>query len=195
MKNRIERILFFIFYLIVFCLLCSFKTNKSVLSETIKNKNVKKEKLVFFDLKEYNESGLLIFEKWDDGYECKYFYDDNNNLISSEQNTGIKTTLEKIDENTIIEYWSNEIVKKYEYNNGKLIKEYWSEVDFIEYFYDENGNEKSYKSTSGKISWNEYNDKNLLIYRKDSNNNEYFFDYEFWPSGTIKKRINYKLIK
>ena len=183
------------FCLILLGLLCSCQTNKSVPSETIKNKNVKKEKLVFFDLKEYNESGLLIFEKWDDGYECKYFYDDNNNLISSEQNTGIKTTLEKIDENTIIEYWSNGIVKKYEYNNGKLIKEYWSEDDFTEYFYDKNGNEESYKSSSGKISWNEYNDKNLLIYRKDSNNNEYFFDYEFWPSGTIKKRINYKLIK
>ena len=195
MKNCIKRNQVFMFCLILLGLLCSCQTNKSVLSETIKNKNVKKEKLVFFDLKEYNESGLLIFEKWDDGYECKYFYDDNNNLRSSEQNTGIKTTLEKIDENTNIEYWSNGIVKKYEYNNGKLIKEYWSEVDFIEYFYDENGNEKSYKSTSGKISWNEYNDKNLLIYRKDSNNNEYFFDYEFWPNGTIKKRINYKLIK
>ena len=195
MKSYIKRNPYIILYLVILCLLTSCQTNKSILSETINEKNVKKENLVFFDLKEYNEFGLLIFEKWNDGYECKYFYDDNNNLIASEQNTGIKTTFKKIDENTSIEYWSNGIVKMYEYKNGRLIKEYWSEVDYTEYFYDEKGNEESYKSSYGEISWNEYNDNNLLIYRKNSNNNEYFFDYEFWPNGTIKKRINYKLIK
>ena len=195
MKSYFKRNPYIILYLVILCLLTSCQTNKSILSKTMNEKNVKKENLVFFDLKEYNEFGLLIFEKWNDGYECKYFYDDNNNLIASEQNTGIKTTFKKIDENTSIEYWSNGIVKMYEYNNGRLIKEYWSEVDYTEYFYDEKGNEESYKSSYGEISWNEYNDNNLLIYRKNSNNNEYFFDYEFWPNGTIKKRINYKLIK
>jgi len=195
MKSYFKRNPYIILYLVILCLLTSCQTNKSILSKTMNEKNVKKENLVFFDLKEYNELGLLIFEKWNDGYECKYFYDDNNNLIASEQNTGIKTTFKKIDENTSIEYWSNGIVKMYEYNNGRLIKEYWSEVDYTEYFYDEKGNEESYKSSYGEISWNEYNDNNLLIYRKNSNNNEYFFDYEFWPNGTIKKRINYKLIK
>ncbi len=195
MKSYYKRNPYIILYLVILCLLTSCQTNKSILSETINEKNVKKENLVFFDLKEYNEFGLLIFEKWNDGYECKYFYDDSNNLIASEQNTGIKTTFKKIDENTSIEYWSNGIVKMYEYKNGRLIKEYWSEVDYTEYFYDEKGNEESYKSSYGEISWNEYNDNNLLIYRKNSNNNEYFFDYEFWPNGTIKKRINYKLIK
>jgi hypothetical protein len=195
MKSYFKRNPYIILYLVILCLLTSCQTNKSILSETINEKNVNKEKLVFFDLKEYNEFGLLIFEKWNDGYECKYFYDDNNNLIASEQNTGIKTTFKKIDENTSIEYWSNGIVKMYEYKNGRLIKEYWSEVDYIEYFYDEKGNEESYRSSYGEISWNEYNDNNLLIYRKNSNNNEYFFDYEFWPNGTIKKRINYILIK
>ncbi len=195
MKSYFKRNPYIILYLVILCLLTSCQTNKSILSETINEKNVKKENLVFFDLKEYNEFGLLIFEKWNDGYECKYFYDDNNNLIASEQNTGIKTTFKKIDENTSIEYWSNGIVKMYEYKNGRLIKEYWSEVDYTEYFYDEKGNEESYRSSYGEISWNEYNDNNLLIYRKNSNNNEYFFDYEFWPNGTIKKRINYKLIK
>ncbi len=195
MKSYFKRNPYIILYLVILCLLTSCQTNKSILSETINEKNVKKENLVFFDLKEYNEFGLLIFEKWNDGYECKYFYDDNNNLIASEQNTGIKTTFKKIDENTSIEYWSNGIVKMYEYKNGRLIKEYWSEVDYTEYFYDEKGNEESYKSSYGEISWNEYNDNNLLIYRKNSNNNEYFFDYEFWPNGIIKKRINYKLIK
>ncbi len=194
MKSYFKRNPYIILYLVILCLLTSCQTNKSILSETINEKNVKKENLVFFDLKEYNEFGLLIFEKWNDGYECKYFYDDNN-LIASEQNTGIKTTFKKIDENTSIEYWSNGIVKMYEYKNGRLIKEYWSEVDYTEYFYDEKGNEESYRSSYGEISWNEYNDNNLLIYRKNSNNNEYFFDYEFWPNGTIKKRINYKLIK
>ncbi len=195
MKSYFKRNPYIILYLVILCLLTSCQTNKSILSETINEKNVKKENLVFFDLKEYNEFGLLIFEKWNDGYECKYFYDDSNNLIASEQNTGIKTTFKKIDENTSIEYWSNGIVKMYEYKNGRLIKEYWSEVDYTEYFYDEKGNEESYRSSYGEISWNEYNDKNLLIYRKNSNNNEYFFDYEFWPNGTMKKRINYKLIK
>jgi hypothetical protein len=194
MKSYYKRNPYIILYLVILCLLTSCQTNKSILSETINEKNVKKENLVFFDLKEYNEFGLLIFEKWNDGYECKYFYDDNN-LIASEQNTGIKTTFKKIDENTSIEYWSNGIVKMYEYKNGRLLKEYWSEVDYTEYFYDEKGNEESYRSSYGEISWNEYNDNNLLIYRKNSNNNEYFFDYEFWPNGTIKKRINYKLIK
>jgi len=195
MKSYFKRNPYIILYLVILCLLTSCQTNKSILFKTMNEKNVKKENLVFFDLKEYNEFGLLIFEKWNDGYECKYFYDDNNNLIASEQNTGIKTTFKKIDENTSIEYWSNGIVKMYEYKNGRLIKEYWSEVDYTEYFYDEKGNEESYKSSYGEISWNEYNDNNLLIYRKNSNNNEYFFDYEFWPNGTIKKRINYKLIK
>lgn len=193
MKNRTFKNHIFIFCSTLICLLSSCQTNKNVLSQTLNSKNVQKENLIFFDLKEYNESGLLIFEKWDDGYECKYFYDDNNNLISSEQNTGIKTTYEKIDENTVFEYWSNGIIKVYEYNNGKLIKESWSSGAYTEYFYDENGNEEYYKSSSGTISWNEYNDKNILLYRKDSENNEYFFDYAFWPDGKIKKRINYKL--
>ena len=44
-----------------------------------------------------------------------------------------------------------------------------------------------------KKAIDEYNDKNLLVYRNSSKGDQYFFDYEFWDNGTIKKRINYKL--
>ena len=166
--------------------------SNNILSKTINEKQIEKSNLVFFDMKEYDRNGNLIFEKWNDGFECKYFYDKNNKLISSKQNTGITTQFIQLDENTILENWSDGFQKVYVYTNKKLVKEYYSEDIFTEYFYDENGNEIYYKSSTGLISWNEYNDKNLLIYRKNSNGDQYFFDYEFWDNGNIKKRINYK---
>ena len=52
------------------------------------------------------------------------------------------------------------------------VKEYFSDKDYTEYFYDENGLGTSYKSSSGLISWNEYNEAGLLIYRKNKKTKE-----------------------
>ncbi|MBO4533420.1 MAG: hypothetical protein J5726_06965 [Treponema sp.] len=173
----------------------SCSSTKNVLAHTLKEKQINKTDLVFFDSKEYDSNGNLIFEKWDDGYECKYFYDENNKLVSSEQNTGITTEFFYMNDDLVLEQWSDGMLKIYTYQNGKLIKENYSETAFTEYFYDENGNEIYYTSSTGTTSWNEYNDDNLLIYRKNSKGEQYFFDYEFWDNGNIKKRINYKLNK
>ena len=168
------------------------QSSKSILRQTIEQKSVSKRKLVFFDVKEYDEEGKLIFEKWNNGYTCKYLYDENNNLTGTEQNNGITTLFLDVDENNKIELWSDGRTKHYVYENGKLIKEFFSEQDYTEYYYDENGFETSYKSSSGLVSWNEYNEAGLLIYRKNNKADRYFFDYEFWENGNVKKRKNYK---
>ena len=143
------------------------QSSKSILKQTIEQKSVSKRKLVFFDVKEYDEEGKLIFEKWNNGYTCKYLYDENNNLTGTEQNNGITTLFLDVDENNKIELWSDGRTK-------------------------ENGFETSYKSSSGLVSWNEYNEAGLLIYRKNNKADRYFFDYEFWENGNVKKRKNYK---
>lgn len=168
------------------------QSSKSILEQTIEEKSVSKRKLKLIDVKEYDQDGKLIFEKWDNGYTCKYIYDENNILTGTEQNTGITTMFFDLDENNKVELWSDGSTKRYVYENGRLVKEYFSDKDYTEYFYDENGLETSYKSSSGFISWNEYNEAGLLIYRKNNKANRYFFDYEFWENGKVKKRKNYK---
>lgn len=183
---------------IVLILACSLaciiacQSSHSILQQTIEQKNLSRRKLVLFDVKEYDEEGKLFFEKWNDGYTCKYLYDENNNLAGTEQSTGITTLFLDVDENNKIELWSDGRTKQYVYENGKLVKEFFSDKDYTEYYYDENGFETSYKSSSGLVSWNEYNEDGLLIYRKNNKADRYFFDYEFWENGNIKKRKNYK---
>jgi YD repeat-containing protein len=190
-KSVKNSILFTILACTSACILAC-QSSKSILQQTIEKKSVSKRKLVLFDVKEYDEDGKLIFEKWNDGFTCKYKYDENNNLAGTEQNNGITTLFLDADENNKIELWSDGRTKYYVYQNGKLIKEYFSDSDYTDYYYDENGFETSYKSSSGLVSWNEYNDDGLLVYRKNNKADRYFFDYEFWGNGNIKKRKNYK---
>ena len=182
-------------FIILACLLAcilSCQSSKSILQQTIEKKSISRRKLVLFDVKEYDEDGKLVFEKWNDGYTCKYRYDENNCLAGTEQNNGITTLFVDADENNKIELWSDGRIKYYVYKDGKLIKEYFSDKDYTDYYYDENGLETSYKSSSGLVSWNEYNEDGLLVYRKNNKADRYFFDYEFWGNGNIKKRKNYK---
>ena len=98
---------------IVLILACSLaciiacQSSHSILQQTIEQKNLSRRKLVLFDVKEYDEEGKLIFEKWNDGYTCKYLYDENNNLAGTEQSTGITTLFLDVNENNKIELWSD----------------------------------------------------------------------------------------
>lgn len=173
-------------------MLISCSSTKNVLYVTIKEKNIKKENLLFFDYKTYDKSGNMTFEKWNDGFECEYFYDEKGELKSSIQNTGITTIFQKIDEYKVMENWSNgmQILNVYD-DNKHLIKQYFSETLYTEYFFDSNGKESHFTSSSGKTSWNYYNNDGLLKYRKDSSGNEYFYEYEFYADNKIKKRTSY----
>ena len=115
------------------------QSSQSILKQTIEQKNLSRRKLVLFDVKEYDEKGNLIFEKWNDGYTCKYLYDENNILTGTEQSTGITTMFLDLDQNNKIELWSDGRNKQYVYQDGKLVKEFFSDKDYIEYYYDEHG--------------------------------------------------------
>ena len=184
-----KRILFLLFVSVVFI---SCASTKNVLDETIKEKNITKEKLNFHDYKTYDQNGNILFEKWNDGFECEYYYNEDGELISSKQNTGITTVYQRIDEYNVIENWSNgmQILNVYD-NNKNLLIQFFSETLYIEFFFDSNGKETHFISSSGNTSWNYYNNDGLLNYRKDSKGNEYFYEYEFYPDNKIKKRTSY----
>ncbi len=137
-KSLFKSLLLSILACVSACILAC-QSSKSILQQTIEQKSVSKRKLVFFDVKEYDQDGKLIFEKWNDGYTCKYKYDENNNLAGTEQNNGITTLFLDVDENNKIELWSDGRTKRYVYENGKLVKEYFSDKDYTDYYYEENG--------------------------------------------------------
>lgn len=182
----------FLVMLLVSVVFISCSLARNVLNETIKEKNISKENLIFFDYKTYDQNGNILFEKWSDGFECEYYYNEKGELKSSKQNTGITTVFQRIDECKVIEKWSNgmQILNVYD-DNKNLIKQIFSETSYIEYYFDANGKETHFISSSGNTSWNYYNKEGLLNYRKDSKGNEYFYEYEFYPNNKIKKRTSY----
>ena len=163
----------------------------------------KKSKYVLFDVKQYNMNGNLTEETWDDGYNCRYFYDENNNPVRSVQNTGITTEYKVLDEHEILETWSDGRQKQYIYDmNHNLVREYWKDPDeekfdcFTEYTYI-NKREVRYSvymyGEKASTYWNYYDENGVLSRRTSSYGDEYFFDYEYYEDGKVKTRYNYKL--
>lgn len=155
-----------------------------------------------FDIKTYDLDGKLLEETWDDGYNCKYFYDNNNNPTYSYQNTGITTKYKIISSSEIEETWSNGIKKLYYYNqNHKLTREYYKYPDennfnyYTEYIYDEYNRELSYSSYRGakkiSTSWNYYDENNILTRRTNSDGEEYVFVYDNTEQYIIRYNFKY----
>lgn len=189
--------------------ICDLITNNedssSIIEKLSSEKDFNLDRLELLGIKEYDRKGRLFKEtmydlKWNDVFIVYYFYDLKDNLSFSRHSSGVTTTYTKIDDNTVSEEWSNDIKKTYVYKDGNQVKEIFyqpdlEEPDYIEYFFDENGLETYYRANDGRTSWNEYNDSNLLVYRHSDEGNEYYFGYQFWSDGTVKKRMCYKLNK
>ena len=163
----------------------------------------KKSKYVLFDVKQYDVNGNLTEETWDDGYNCKYFYDENNNPVRSVQNTGITTEYKVVDEHEILETWSDGSQKMYIYDmNHNLRREYWKDPyeesfeNYMEYTYKGNREVRYSVYMYGVKSttyWNYYDENGVLVRRTNSNGDEYFLDYDYYENGKVKTRYMYEL--
>ena len=163
----------------------------------------KKSKYVLFDVKQYDVNGNLTEERWDDGYECRYFYDENNNPVRSVQNTGITTEYKVVDEHEILEIWSDGSQKMYIYDmNHNLVREYWKDPEderfenYMEYTFIDNREVRYSVYMYGVKSttyWNYYNENEVLVRRTNSNGDEYFLDYDYYENGKVKTRYMYEL--
>lgn len=157
---------------------------------------------VFFDIKDYDSRGNVVFEKWDDNTEIEYFYDSNGNWIGRKESNGVTSSCLKENETTIVETYNNGLTRIYSYtdNDCKNVK---SEISYFDnpanlaltaYYFDDNGLETMYVyiSFSGKRTdyWNFYNEQNQLVRRVSSEGDEYYFEYTTTPEGN-KRRIGY----
>lgn len=162
----------------------------------------KKSKYVLFDVKQYDVNGNLTEERWDDGYECRYFYDENNNPVRSVQNTGITTEYKVLDEHEILETWSDGSQKMYIYDmNHNLVREYWKDPEderfenYMEYTFIDNREVRYSVYMYGERSstyWNYYDENGVLVRRTNSNGDEYFLYYDYYENGKVKTRYMYE---
>lgn len=162
----------------------------------------KKSKYVLFDVKQYDVNGNLTEETWDDGYNCKYFYDENNNPVRSVQNTGITTEFKVVDEHEILETWSDGSQRQYIYDmNHNLVREYWKDPEderfenYMEYTFIDNREVRYSVYMYGEKAstyWNYYDENGILVRRTNSYGEEYFFDYDYYENGKVKTRYIYE---
>lgn len=157
---------------------------------------------VFFDFKEYDKNGKLVLEKWDDNTVIEYLYDKKGNWIGKKQSDGVTSRCVKTDSRIITETYSNGIITTYRYldDDCKILTEEKSVVKEMNletttvYLFNEKGNETMfiYYSPNGTCtSWNEYDENNRLVKRTNSYGDEYYYEYEFYKNGSVKKRICY----
>jgi YD repeat-containing protein len=101
----------------------------------------------------YDENNNLIYSENSYGYWVKREYDENGNGIYSENSNGYWTKIE-YDENgnEIYSEFSNGYWEKYEYDeNGNMIYEEDSDGYWVKYEYDENGNMIYQENSLGEI--------------------------------------------
>ena len=161
-----------------------------------------KSKYVLFDVKQYDVNGNLTEETWDDGYNCKYFYDENNNPVRSVQNTGITTEFKVVDEHEILETWSDGSQRQYIYDmNHNLVREYWKDPEderfenYMEYTFIDNREVRYSVYMYGEKTstyWNYYDENGVLVRRTNSYGDEYFLDYDYYENGKVKTRYIYE---
>lgn len=162
----------------------------------------KKSKYVLFDVKQYDVNGNLTEETWDDGYNCKYFYDENNNPVRSVQNTGITTEFKVVDEHEILETWSDGSQRQYIYDmNHNLVREYWKDPEderfenYMEYTFIDNREVRYSVYMYGEKTstyWNYYDENGVLVRRTNSYGEEFFFEFEYYDNGKVKTRYMYE---
>ena len=73
--------------------------------------------------------------------------------------------------------------------NGETVNR-WVNVLITEY--DTKGNKIHYKKSDGYESWDEYDTDGHKIHYKNSDGNEEWYEYEFYPSGKVSKKIEYR---
>lgn len=169
----------------------------------------------------YDLNGYEIFRILPNGEIVFKYFDDNGNLIKDEEGTTYKYN-EKNQMIYSCTNYGREIIFSYD-ENGNLIEERYNpnnpRYEFvITYEYNEFG-QKIYENQYSYEAWYTYNSKGLLekctvnkfdssedegdeIYEYDENGNlihfknwdvNLKFEYEFFPSGNIKRKITRKV--
>ncbi|MBP5437724.1 MAG: hypothetical protein J6Y30_07070 [Treponema sp.] len=120
----------------------------------------------------------MIYEKYSDGYEKSYKYDQKVNKIYVRENGR--------------EYW-------YEYDSsGNMIYEKDSDGYENRLEYDQKGNKIHVKHDNHELCyerelWYEYDSKGNITHMKDTyaDGREFWYEYTFYPDGKIKSKKGY----
>ena len=160
------------------------------------------------EYKEYDQFGRVIYIKYSNS-EYKYDYDESGtkrhaiSFLYSKKDSEIWDDLDSKG-NVIHEKSSDGTEAWYEWNeDNKLI--YMGYGDGNEARYEIKGNitevhftgSDGYTSTSiidNGTEYIEYDDKGNVIHFENSGGHEEFYEYTFWPDGTIKTKITYEKI-
>ena len=153
----------------------------------------------FSDVKEvwyeYDTKGNKIHTKYSDGKEEWYEYDAKGNNIHNKHSDGFEEWYEHDANGNFIHALNSRGNESwYEYDaKGNIIYSKHS-YDETWYKYDANGNEIYAYDLDGYERWCEYDANGKLIHNKDSEGNEEYYEYEYYPNGIISKEICYKSI-
>lgn len=119
---------------------------------------------------ERNDRNLVVHVKNSKGREVWYRYNDDNQLIFSIDNEGIKERIHHFNGKVCTKFSDKyNAVFEYRYDESdELLQEVRKNNKVIEtYKYDENGN-CIYKSIGGTEYWNEYDERSQVTYSKSS---------------------------
>lgn len=203
-------VLLFCLALTAFSVSC---TSKIKVGSTVqKNVTVDGESVVrnlkISECREYDQFGRVIYIKYSNS-EFKYDYDEsgskrhaisflyskkddeswadldsNGNEIHVKYKSGFEEWNEYNDENKLI-YRKNKYgdETRYEYK-GNITEVYFTGIDGY----------TSLSSIDNGTEYFEYDDKGNVIHFENSGGHEEFYEYTFWPDGTIKTKITYEKI-
>lgn len=137
--------------------------------------------------KEYNEKGELIIpgEKFDEhGNKIYYKSREGEGRIQNDYDNKGNLIHKKVFDSDGLEGW-------YDYNNkGKKIhqiEKFSVNGQENEKWFDDNGNEIHWKSSSGMENWTEYNSDNKPIHCKDNRNSEWWRQYDKYGNQILHK--------
>lgn len=132
---------------------------------------------------EYDDNGKLIHKKYASGNESWYKYDSSGNQIYEKNDKGDEYFYEYVSD----EYWGDYL---------SHIKGSDGSESYIEYNHTREGYKKHVKSRVNNMNldvWSEYDSSDCLIHTVFGLG-ELWYEYEFYPDGTIKTRRTYKTL-
>lgn len=158
------------------------------------------------ECREYDQFGRVIYIKYSNS-EFKYDYDESGSkrhAISFLYSKKINESWEDLDSNGNVIHVTSKVGSEewYEYNDeNKLIykkdeygNESWYEYNdnIIEVYFSGSDGYTSSSSIDNGTEYFEYDDKGNVIHFENSGGHEEFYEYTFWPDGTIKTKITYE---
>lgn len=140
-------------------------------------------------IRELNDKGYLINEKFFNNEEFSYEYDDDGNLIKECDSDGYEY-IYKYDDNGNMTYCNDAYGEHwFEYDSdGKCIRSIHEDGTEGIYTYNDNGKLIDITYSTGFKESYEYNDKGLLIKRSDNDELSRFeTHYEYYDNGKIMR--------